>query len=227
MKAIILGSTGMIGRSVLLECIADPDVERILLINRKAGNVRHDKIEEIIHDDFFNFSPLMENFVGYDACFFCLGVSSVGMKESEYRRLTYELTLNFARTLASVNPDLVFCFVSGVGTDETENGKVMWARIKGAAENAIRRLPFRDAYMIRPGYIQPLNGVKAKSDLVNLLYIIFKPLYWILRPFPGLVTNSVALARAMLAVARYGYPKKIINVHDINLLAKKFSTTDA
>lgn len=220
MKVIILGSTGMIGKSVLLECLEDKTVEEVLLINRKPINTGHPKAKEIIHGNFFDVSPLKERLKGYDTCFFCLGVSSVGMKEDEYRRLTYDLTLNFADVLLSVSHEMVFCYVSGAGTDGTEKGKSMWARIKGMTENALLKLPFRASYMFRPGYIQPLKGVKAKSGLVNVLYFIFTPFYYLLKPFSGLVTDSVSLSRAMINIAVRGYDKRIIEIKDINIVAR-------
>jgi hypothetical protein len=219
MKAIILGSTGMIGKSVLLQCLEDGDVRSILLINRKPLNITHQKINEIILHDVSDITGEKELIKQYDACFFCLGVSSVGMSEEQYNKITYDLTLKFARTLASFNTQVVFCYVSGTGTDSSENGKVMWARVKGRTENALLSLPFKDAYMFRPGYIQPLKGVKAKSGLVNALYIFFTPLYYILKPFKGLVTDSVSLAKAMINVCKKGYNKKVIEIKDINLLA--------
>lgn len=227
MKAIILGSTGMVGKSVLLECVEDKDVEAVLLINRRPLNFSHDKVTEIIHRDFMDPAPLKDDLKGYDACFFCMGVSSVGMKEDEYKRLTYDLTLGFARTLASVNPDAVFCYVSGAGTDETETGKLMWACVKGRTENALLALPFKAAYMFRPGYIQPLKGVKAKSDLVNILYVVFTPLYYILKPFKGLMTDSVSLGKAMINAARYGYEKRLVEMKDIDILAGIAESKDA
>ncbi len=209
----------MVGKSVLLECLEDEDVESVLLINRRPLNMSHKKVTEIIHQDFHDTSLLADAIKHYNACFFCLGVSSVGMKEDEYQKLTYDLTLGFARTLASVNPAVVFCYVSGTGTDETENGKIMWARIKGKTENALLALPFKGAYMFRPGYIQPLKGVKARSGIVNILYVVFTPLYYLLRPFKGLMTDSVSLGKAMINVVKYGYGNRIIEMKDINILA--------
>ncbi|MDQ2657004.1 MAG: epimerase [Bacteroidota bacterium] len=209
----------MVGKSVLLECLEDEDVESVLLINRRPLNMSHKKVTEIIHQDFHDTSLLADAIKHYNACFFCLGVSSVGMKEEQYQKLTYDLTLGFARTLASVNPAVVFCYVSGTGTDETENGKIMWARIKGKTENALLALPFKGAYMFRPGYIQPLKGVKARSGIVNILYVVFTPLYYLLRPFKGLMTDSVSLGKAMINVVKYGYGKRIIEMKDINILA--------
>lgn len=220
MKAIILGSTGMIGKSVLIECLESEEFTKVLVINRQPVNTAHQKLKEIIQHDFFDLSTVRDQLGGFDVCFFCMGISSVGMSEEQYRKITFDLTLNFARTLLSVNPDAVFCYVSGAGTDGTEKGRIMWARIKGMTENALLKLPFKDAYMFRPGYIQPLKGVKAKSALVNVMYVVFKPLYYTLKPFRGMVTDSVSLARAMMRVATSGYNKKVVEMKDINFLAR-------
>jgi len=164
MKVVIFGATGMVGRGALLECLDDPRVESVLVVTRHSVGVSHPKLREIIHQDFFDFGGLQPEFTGLDACFFCLGVSSVGMSERNYHRLTFELTLAAATTLANAaDGRLTFCYVSGEGTDSTEGGRTMWARIKGKTENAILQLPFRAAYMFRPGYIQPLRGIKSKT----------------------------------------------------------------
>ncbi|SMB99040.1 conserved hypothetical protein, partial [Hymenobacter roseosalivarius DSM 11622] len=151
-RAILTGATGMVGEGVLHECLNDPDVEQVLSINRKPYGVTHPKLREIVHRDFQDLSAIQDQLAGYNACFFCLGVSSVGMKEPEYRRITFDLTLHFATALLQRNPDLTFCFVSGAGTDGTGQGKVMWARVKGQTENALLQLPFKQAYMFRPGF---------------------------------------------------------------------------
>ena len=219
MNAIILGSTGMIGKSVLLQCMEDEEVNSILIINRNALEITHQKVKEIILQNVADISDQRDLLRQYDACFFCLGVSSVGMSEEQYNKITYDLTMKFARILVSVSPQAVFCYVSGSGTDSSENGKLMWARVKGKTENALLSLPFKDAYMFRPGYIQPLKGVRAKSGVVNTLYVVFTPLYYILRPFKGLVTDSVSLSKAMINVCKKGYNKKVIEIKDINILA--------
>jgi uncharacterized protein YbjT (DUF2867 family) len=220
MKAIVLGSTGMVGKAVLLECLDDNRITKVVVINRRSLNMRHEKLVEVIHDDFYDISPLKDQLAGYDACFFCLGISSVGMSEEKYRRVTYDLTLSFATTYVSANPAAVFCYVSGTGTDSSEHGKLMWARVKGKTENDLLKIGFRDAYMFRPGYIQPLKGVRARSAVVNVLYFVLTPLYYILKAAGSSVTDSVSLGKAMICAAINGYSKKIIEPKDINVLAR-------
>jgi uncharacterized protein YbjT (DUF2867 family) len=219
MKAIILGSTGMVGKAVLLECLADSRIEKVLVINRKPLDVRHAKLAEVIHDNFYDFSSLKTQLGQYDACFFCLGISSVGLSEDKYRKITYDLTMAFANTFIAANPAAVFCYVSGTGTDSSEHGKIMWARVKGKTENDVMKLGFRDAYMFRPGYIQPFKGVRARAAIVNVLYVIFTPLYYVMRPFTNSVTDSISLGKAMINAAIKGYTKKILENRDINELA--------
>ena len=220
MKAIILGSTGMVGKAVLLECLEDSSITKVLVINRRPLNLTHKKLVEVVHDDFYNVSSLSNQLAEYDACFFCLGISSVGLSEEKYRKITYDLTLSFARTFVAANHAAVFCYVSGTGTDSSEQGKLMWARVKGKTENDLLRLPFRDAYMFRPGYIQPLKGVRARSAIVNILYFVFTPLYYILKAADSAVTDSVSLGKAMIHAAVSGYDKKIVEPKDINRLAR-------
>lgn len=220
MNAIILGSTGMVGKAVLLECMEDSRIEKILVINRKPLNVVHKKLLEVVHDNFYDFSSLKAQLSQHDVCFFCLGISSVGLSEDKYRKITYDLTLSFASTYLSANPAAIFCYVSGTGTDSSEKGKLMWARVKGKTENDLMKLGFRDAYMFRPGYIQPFKGVKARSRIVNVLYVIFTPLYYILKPFTSGVTDSISLGKAMINAATRGYSKKILENRDINELGR-------
>ncbi|MCB0495791.1 MAG: NAD-dependent epimerase/dehydratase family protein [Cyclobacteriaceae bacterium] len=217
MKVIIMGSTGMVGQGALIECLEDTSIEEVLVINRRATNPSNTKIKEIVHQDFYNFSSLEQELKGYDACFFCLGVSSAGMKEEQYHKLTYDLTMSFAKVLAQASPECTFIYVSGSGTDSTEKGRSMWARVKGKTENDLLKL-FKNAYMFRPGYIQPKKGIKSRTPLYNTLYIFFKPLYFLLKPFKGFVTDSVSLGRAMINVVQKGYEKKIIESSDINKL---------
>jgi uncharacterized protein YbjT (DUF2867 family) len=219
MKAIILGSTGMVGKAVLLECLADSRIEKVLVINRKPLNITHSKLAVVIHDNFYDFSSLKTQLGQYDACFFCLGISSVGLSEDKYRKITFDLTLAFANIFIAANPAAVFCYVSGTGTDSSEHGKIMWARVKGKTENDVMKLGFRDTYMFRPGYIQPFKGVRARSAIVNVLYVIFTPLYYILKPFTNSVTDSVSLGKAMINAATKGHSKKILENRDINELA--------
>ena len=180
-KAIITGATGMVGEGVLHECLLHPNVKSILVINRKPCEVKRDKLKEIIHKDLFDLSSIEDQLVGYNACYFCAGVSSAGKNEDEYKHITYDLTINFANTLAKLNPDMTFCYVSGVGTDSTENGRSMWARVKGKTENDLLELPFRAAYMFRPGYIQPTKGLKNTYKMYKVLAPIY-PLIKLLLP---------------------------------------------
>jgi len=219
MNVIILGSTGMVGKGVLLECINDKRIDKIFLINRQSTDVKHSKITEIIHSDFYNFSTIQEQLAGYDACYFCLGVSSAGMDEEKYRKITYTLTLHFAETLFKVNKNMCFMYVSGVGTDSNEKSRMAWARIKGKTENDILKLGFKDAYMYRPGYIQPLNGIKSKTRLYAFIYLLFKPFYFILKPFKSAVTDTSSVGKSMITVSIKGYSKKILTNLDINVTA--------
>ncbi len=208
----------MVGKGVLHECLQHPDVEQVLVINRKPGGVTHDKLREIIHVDFFNLAPIERELSGFNACFFCLGVSSVGMNETEYRRLTYDLTLNAAQLLAKLNPDMTFCYVSGAGTDNTEQGRSMWARVKGATENALLRLPFKKAYMFRPGFMKPTPGLKNTNKYyayINWLYPIGRALY------PAGFSTLQELAQAMIKSVSIGYEKSILEVKDFVRLAKE------
>jgi uncharacterized protein YbjT (DUF2867 family) len=217
-KAIITGATGMVGEGVLHECLRHPDVEQVLVINRKPGGVSHPKLREIIHSDFLNLTSIESQLTGYNACFFCLGVSSVGMKEAEYRRLTYDLTLYVAQTLAQLNPGMTFCYVSGAATDSTEKENSMWARVKGATENALMRLPFKKAYMFRPGFMKPTEGLKntlVYYKYISWLYPIGRALY------PAGFSTLQELAFAMINSVRLGYEKQVLEVKDIVKLAKQ------
>lgn len=220
MNVILFGATGMVGAGALLECLDDPRVRSVLVIGRSSCGVQHAKITEILHNDFFNYGPLAERFKGRDACFFCLGVSSVGMDEPSYRRLTHDLTLAAAQAIAAVNKHMTFCYVSGQSTDSTERGRIMWARVKGQTENALLRLPFKAAYMFRPGFIQPLRGVRSKTAWYQAFYTLFRPFSGLLhRWFPGYVTTTVTVGRALIAAAADGYAKPILETRDINRLA--------
>lgn len=216
-RAIITGATGMVGEGVLHECLLDPTVEQVLLINRKPSGISHAKLREIVHSDFLNLTPIENQLAGYNACFFCLGVSSVGMDNEEYRRLTYDLTLYFAQVVASHNPDLTFCYVSGAGTDSTEKGRSAWARVKGATENALLKL-FNNAYMFRPGFMLPTEGLK--NTLKYYKYIAW--LYPIGRAiYPAGFSTLRELGVAMIKSVRIGYEKPILEVKDIVTLAKR------
>jgi uncharacterized protein YbjT (DUF2867 family) len=216
MKVLITGSTGMVGEGVLLECLKHSDVDQVLVINRKPGGVSHAKLREIIHDDFFDLKPIEQQLTGLNACFFCLGVSSVGMSKEEYRHITYDLTLNVAQLLAKLNPVMTFCYVTGAGTDSSEQGSVAWARVKGATENALMRL-FKQAYMYRPGFMKATQGqknVKSYYRLIAWLYPIGRSVY----PAGFCTLEEVGLA--MIKTAIKGYPKQLLEVKDIVALAK-------
>ncbi len=215
-KAIILGSTGMIGQGVLLECLENPHVESVLTINRRAGNIQHTKLTEIIHGDIVDLSSLTVEIKGYNTCFFCLGVSSAGLSEKEYYKITYDLTIHVANTLLKANKDLIFCYISGAGTDSSEKGRMMWARVKGKTENVLLSMPFKDAYMFRPAFIQPMRGIKSRTRVYNALYTVFKPFYFILKHFSKYVTNTDTLSRAMIHTVMHSSDKKILENVDIN-----------
>jgi uncharacterized protein YbjT (DUF2867 family) len=215
-KAIITGATGMVGEGVLLECLSHPDVEQVLVVNRKPGGVSHPKLREIVHADFFNLAPIEQQLSGYGACFFCLGVSSVGMNEADYKRVTHDLTLNVGQLLAKLNPEMTFCYVTGKSTDSTEQGRIAWARVKGATENALMRL-FRHSYMFRPALMKASPGQKNVHRYYKYLawtYPIGRALY------PAGFCTLQEVARAMINAASRGYPKRVLEVKDIVELAK-------
>jgi uncharacterized protein YbjT (DUF2867 family) len=215
-NVIIFGSTGMIGQGVLRECLLDPGVQRVVTINRRRGGKTHAKLREIVHPDLFNLAPLESELRGLDACFFCLGVTSVGLSEEEYSRITYELALSIANTLVRLNPGMTFIYVSGAGTDSSERGRIMWARVKGRAENALLRLPFRAVYMFRPGALIPLHGIRSSTRLYNVLYAVLRPLVPLIRRIsPDSFSTTEQMGRAMVAVARDGYPHRILEMPDI------------
>jgi uncharacterized protein YbjT (DUF2867 family) len=219
MKVIVFGATGMIGQGVLRECLLAPDVERVLAVVRSSTGRVDPKLRELMHTNFASFAAIASELEGYDACFFCLGVSSAGLSEADYAKVTYDTPLAAAELLARLNPTSVFTYVSGAGTDSSERGGVMWARIKGKAENALLRLPFRAAYMFRPGLIQPLHGIRSKTPLYQLVISLFGWLFPILRAaLPNHVTTTEVIGRAMLAVVRRPYEKRVLEVRDINAL---------
>jgi hypothetical protein len=214
-NVIVTGATGMVGEGVLLECLHSPEVEQVLVINRRPGLRSHPKLREIVHTDFFNLAPIEPHLTGYNACFFCLGRSSIGVSRQEYERITYGLTLNFAQRLAILNPELTFCYVSGAGTDSTERGRVAWARVKGATENALMRL-FPRSYMFRPGFLKATPGQRNTLRYYKLfawLYPVGRALY------PAGFCTLQEMGRAMINAAIRGYPKQILEVKDIVGLA--------
>jgi uncharacterized protein YbjT (DUF2867 family) len=220
MKVLLFGATGMVGQGILRECLLSPDVQLVQTIGRSATGRKHQKLREIVCQDMFDYSGIAADLTGFDACFFCLGISSAGMKEEDYERVTYGITLAAAKTLAPLNPDMTFIYVSGMGTDSTEQGRVMWARVKGKTENALLRLPFKAVYLFRPAFIQPQHGIKSKTKLYRLMYALFAPLFPLLNAiFPHYLTTTEKVGRAMINVAMRGYPKQILEAQDINSAA--------
>jgi hypothetical protein len=221
LKVIITGATGMVGEGVAHECIQHPGVESILLLTRKPSGIVHPKLRELVHENFYDLSRVKDQLKDYDACFFCLGITSVGKGEEEYRKVTYDLTMHVAKTLVELNPAMTFCYVSGSGTDSTVKGSLMWARVKGLTENHLLALPFRQAFMFRPGYMQPTSGLKNTLKYyryVAWLYPAFR------KVFPGFMGTLKDLGLAMIRVTRNGYPAKRLEVKDINQLALEEAT---
>lgn len=217
-NAIITGVTGMVGEGVLMETLLHPDVEKVLVINRKPCGVTHPKLTEIIHKDFFNITPVADMLKGYNACFFCLGVSSVGMKEELYYSLTYTLTMHIAGILSQQNPDMTFCYISGAATDSTEKGRINWARVKGKTENDLMKLPFKKAYAFRPGLLEPSKDAKNIKPVFKVMLVLL-PLFKLLSPKS--VTTLKELGLAMVKSALTGYEKQILEISDIKALAKR------
>lgn len=209
----------MVGQGVLRECLIDPAFDYVVSVVRRQSGQRHPKLRELVHENFFDFSPIESELTGFDAAFYCLGATSAGKSEAEYTRVTYDITIAAAEPLARLNPEMTFVFVSGAGTDSTERGRVMWARVKGRAENALLRLPFRAAFMFRPGVIQPMHGIRSRTALYRIPYLILGPFIpWLRKRFPQYVTTTEQLGRAMIAVARHGAPKRVLESTDINKL---------
>lgn len=219
MNVLLFGATGMVGQGVLRECLLDADVRRVSCVGRNPSGRQHARLQDLVVPDLFDYSAVEAQLTGFDACFFCLGVSSVGMSEADYRRVSYDLPLAAATVLARLNPQMTFVFVTGRGCDSTERGAVMWARVKGATENALLRLPFKAAYMFRPGIIQPLHGVRSKTPLYHALYVALAPVLGLWRRLsPDGITTSEQVGKAMLAVAKRGAPSPIVEMADINAL---------
>jgi hypothetical protein len=217
-RLIITGATGMVGEGVLHESLIHPDIEHILVVSRKKCCITHPKLVEILHDNFYDLSPIKENLKNFNACFFCLGVTSINKKEPKYYSMTYTLTMNVAEILAGLNPDMIFCYISGAGTDSTEKGRSMWARVKGKTENDLMKLPFKKVYAFRPAFLQPTKGLKNTHGF----YTGFTLLYPLLRViFPRYVSTLKELGLAMINSVIKGYDKPILEVKDIVALAKK------
>ena len=215
-KVILFGATGMVGEGVLHEALKHPDVESILVIGRRSCNVKHHKLKELLHTDFFDYSTLGEHLRGFNACFFCLGVSSVGMNEQDYSRITYDLTIQAARTLSGFNPDMTFCYISGTGTDSSEKGRLMWARVKGKTENHLTMLPFKAVYFFRPGLMKPTKGQKNVKPLFKVLGLLY-PLWKVISPKNVCTLEEVGIA--MIQATIYGYTKQILENKDIAQVA--------
>ena len=220
MRVVLFGATGMVGQGVLRECLRDGEVSQVVCVVRTPMGMRHPKVEELVTGDLFDLGRIQGRLRGHDACFFCLGVSSSGMSEEAYRRLTYDLTLSVADVLARGNPGMTFVYVSGAGTDSSERGKSTWARVKGATENALLRLPFKAAYMFRPSVIVPLDGVQSKAPGYRVFYtmlgMFLAPLQ---RLFPRSMSTTRTVGLAMLEVARHGAKSPILGPADIHAAA--------
>ena len=218
-SVIITGATGMVGEGVAHECIHHPAVESILLLSRKPSGISHSKVKELLHDNFFDISSISERLRGYDACYFCLGISSLGISAEDYYRTTYTLTMHFGETLSRLNPQMTFCYISGAGTDSSEKGRSRWARVKGKTENDLMKLPFRQVFAVRPGFIRAIEGLKRTNPLykyVGWLFPIGRNLY-----APGFCTLE-ELSKAMIQLTRHGYHQRVIEGNDIIKLAKEF-----
>jgi uncharacterized protein YbjT (DUF2867 family) len=221
MNILIFGATGMVGQGVLRECLSASDVEHVETIGRAATGLKHSKLREITHSNLLNCSSIETDLQNFDACFFCLGISSAGMTEAEYSHLTYDITLAAAQVLVRLNPNMIFTYVSGAGTDSSEKGRTMWARVKGKTENALLRLPFKAVYLFRPGIIQPLNGARSKTASYRWFYFVAKPFFPILRAImPKAILTTESMGQAMLNAARTGAPKNVLEVADIIALSK-------
>ena len=220
MNILLFGATGMIGHGVLLECLRDDGIAQVLVIGRQSTGLSHSKLREVVQPDVTRLASVEDLLTGIDACFFCLGVSSLGVSEEEYTRLTYHLTLEVAGTLVQRNPNMTFVYVSGTGTDSTAKGRLMWARVKGRTENALLALPFRAAYMFRPGFVQPIGGVRSKTAWVQAAYTLTAPLTPLLKRLaPGSIATSQEMGRAMIAVAKHGFEKRVLENRDITRAA--------
>jgi uncharacterized protein YbjT (DUF2867 family) len=221
-NVLLFGATGMVGQGVLRECLQDPAVTLVKTAGRTPTGQRHLKLRELVHADMFDYAGVEEELSGFDACYFCIGVTSTGMSEKTYTRLTYALTLAVAEVLARLNPSMVFVYVSGAGVNSNEKGPLMWERVRARTENALLRLPFRAVYIFRPGMIQPMNGVRSKTPAYRIFYSLCKPLLPLLRAFlPDQVLSTPQIGRAMLSVTRRGATKHILESADINALSKQ------
>ena len=219
LSVVVFGATGMVGSGVLAECLGDPRVRSVLVVGRTPCGVSHPKLREVVRSDLLDWSDAAADLGGLDACFFCLGVSSFGMSEADYRRVTYDITVAAATALAALNPGMTFCYVSGEGTDSSASGRVMWARVKGETENRLLAMPL-NAAMFRPGLIRPVGGARSKTRVYRAVYAVLGPLFPLLqRLLPRHVTTTAALGRAMILAAMGRCPKRALENPDINALA--------
>lgn len=223
-KVIITGATGMVGKGVLLECLDHDSIVEVLVIGRNPVGFAHPKLKELIHKDLADFTSVRNQLTGYDACFFCLGISAAGLKEEQYKRITYDFTLSLAKTLVEINPQMTFNYVSGQGTDSSEKGGLMWARVKGKTENDLLQLGFKQAFMFRPGAIIPLKGIKSRTKSYQFMYDYFM---WLVKGIKAISPNSVVtttqIGLAMINSMLYGYDKSILRSKDIIVLSDKKS----
>jgi uncharacterized protein YbjT (DUF2867 family) len=221
LKVLIFGATGMVGQGVLRECLAAPDVEQVLTVGRTPTGQRHLRLQELVHADMWDYANVEAQMSGFDACFFCIGATAAGLSEKQYTHFTYDLTLAAASTLARLNAQMTFVYVSGAGADSSENSRIMWERVRGKTENALLRLPFR-AYVFRPGMIEPQDGIKSKTTAYRIFYTLTKPLLPLLRAaLPAMVLSTRQMGQAMLAVARHGAPKPVLESADISALLRR------
>lgn len=222
MNVLILGATGMVGQGVLRECLLDDGVKRVVTLGRTEVAQRHPKLRQIVHADLMNLAPVEDQLTGLDACFYCLGVSAAGMSEQEYARVNHDFTLSVAHTLVRLDPDMTFVYVSGAGTDSSEHGRVMWARVKGRTENDLLKLPFVSAYMLRPAMILPMHGIKSKTPLYRVMYTLLTPAYPLLAKMsPKYVTTTERVGRAMLRLARTGFTSRVLEAAEIDMLGAR------
>jgi len=222
MKVVLFGASGMVGQGVLRECLASDAVDAVLLVGRSPSGVTHPKVKELVRADLYDWAGAASELAGYDACFFCLGISASGMSEADYHKVTFDLTLSAARAILAQNPAMTFIYVSGEGTDSTEKGRTMWARVKGKTENALLGLGFRHAHMFRPGVIRPLDGVKSKTASYRAFYAVLGPIFPVVQALaPSHVTTSRNVGQAMIGVALHGYDKAVLENPDINAVAAR------
>ena len=221
-NALITGSTGMVGKSVLLSCLDNPNIESVLILNRTAIGIKHEKLKEIILTDFYDLSSVKSELKGYNACFYCLGVSSSVVSGDEYKKITYDMTMHFAETLTQLNDDLTFCYVSGIGTDTKEKSKMNWANVKGKVENDLLAISKMKTYLIRLGMLYPAVGIRSKTKSFDIMYRLLRPLLYLYKIIlPKGIITSENFGQALINTSLYGYEKKYLWNKDLNKLAKR------